>query len=920
MRPNGHKPILLLAIFVIMAVEFVADIVSPLGISDWTCYFIPLLLTAYAGSRFFPYLLAGLLSLLMLAGYYFSPPGLNAQYALTARLIGIAVLWVMALLISRRKEMEETLIRTERALKAISDCKQALVRASTEPALLQEICRLIVGQGGYKLAWVGFPENDERKSVSIAAHAGHDEGYLAQLNLTWANSEMGGGPTGQAIRSGQTVVCHDIQADPMTTTWRAEAAKRGFCGLIVLPLLAEKKVFGILCLYADVVNWFKTDEVNLLKGLADDLAYGLQSLRRRIEHQQTEERLRQLSRAVEQCPVSVVITDTAGRIDYVNPKFVEVSGYTFDEVRGKSPRLLKAGSQPEEFYRRLWQTITAGHEWRGEFLNRKKNGETFWESASISPIKDTGGRITGYVAVKDDITRDKFVEEKVREQAEMLNLAHDAITIRDLDDQITYWNRSAERIYGWSSAEAVGQIAHQLLRVDPGKFSQARQELLARNFWMGEYLVHGKSGQEVLIESTWTLVRDSQGQPKSILTLSVDITCRRRLEQQVTRSQRIESLGTLASGVAHDLNNILTPIMVSIGLLKEQTTDPAFEQLITSLEAGTRRGARLVKQILTFGRGVQGERIPLSLVGVAREIQQFAQETFPKSIQFEFLTPDHLWSVVGDHTQIHQVLLNLAINARDAMPGGGKLTFAFENHVIDSAPSGLNPEFRAGPHVLIQVTDTGMGMSKEIIERIFDPFFTTKPANQGTGLGLSTSLGIIKSHGGGINVYSEPGQGSTFKIYLPASTTGEQSEQPAVNQSGLPMGHNELILLVDDEEAICTSLKKILERSGYRVKTAAHGAEAISIYATHGPEIALVITDMHMPIMDGPATIVALQSMNPKVKIIGSSGLASNGGVAKAASAGVRHFVPKPYTAEKMLHTLRAALDGGPTNDSGSGI
>jgi PAS domain S-box-containing protein len=494
----------------------------------------------------------------------------------------------------------------------------------------------------------------------------------------------------------------------------------------------------------------------------------------------------------------------------------------------------------------------------------------------------------------------------------MLNLAHDAISIRDLDNRITYWNRSAERIYGWSSAEAVGQTTEALLRLDSFRFSAASRQLREKGYWIGELTARAKDGHEVLIEATWTLIRDQQGQPKVVLATSEDITERRRLEQQSTRNQRIESLGTLASGVAHDLNNILTPIMVSISLLKEQSKDPTLTRLLDNLNAGTQRGAQLVKQILTFGHGVKGERSTVSLREIAREIQQLVREAFPKSIEFEIVAPADLWFVTGDHTQLHQVLLNLAINARDAMPTGGKLTLTFQNHVIDPIYAGLNPEARPGPNVLIQVADTGTGMSREIIDRIFDPFFTTKPTGQGTGLGLSTTLGIVKSHGGVITVYSEPGQGSTFKIYLPANPTREQTKQQSVDQSGLPLGRNEFILFVDDEEAIRNAVKKTLERFGYRVLTAANGAEAVSIYAARSAEIAVVITDMNMPVMDGPATIIALQSINPRVKIIGSSGLASNGSVAMAASSGVRHFVPKPYTAEKMLHTLRAVLDDAP--------
>ena len=707
------------------------------------------------------------------------------------------------------------------------------------------------------------------------------------------------------------VVFDDIASDPRFAPWRDSVRASGAAAIAAIPILHDERLFGVLTIKADRPNAFDSEELVLLMGLAADLARCLKNFEEEAARRQTETQLHKLSLAVKHSSAAILITDLKGEIEYVNPKFTEVTGYTFAEAVGQNPRILKSDTVPAEFFRQMWQAISSGHEWRGEFLNRRKNGETYWEMSSISPITDAHGKITGYVAVKDDITRDKLAEEKIREQAQMLNLAHDAITIRDLDGRITYWNRGAERIYGWSSAEAVGQIAGELLKFDPFKLAEDRRRLLEQGYWTGELTAHAKDGHELLVESTWTLVRDAAGHPKSVFATSTDITDARKLEQQVARSQRMESLGTLASGVAHDLNNILTPIMISIGLLKDQVTDTMLLHLLDSLDASTQRGAQLVKQILTFGRGVKGERSPLSLREIAREIQRLIQETFPKSIQLEIAAPDDLWLVIGDHTQLHQVFLNLAINARDAMPDGGRLTFTLQNHAIDPVYAGLNPEARPGPNVLIQVTDTGTGIGKEIIDRIFDPFFTTKAHGQGTGLGLSTTLGIVKSHGGFINVYSEPDHGTTFKIYLPANASAEQSEHRAVIQDGLPRGRNELILFVDDEELIAAVVKKTLERHGYRVLTAANGAEAVSLYAAQGRDIAAVITDMHMPIMDGPATIIALQSMNPGVKIIGSSGLAANGGVAKAASSGVRHFVPKPYTAEKILRTLRDILDGG---------
>ncbi len=911
MRLGNYTYPLFAVIFGITVGEFIFDLSTPLGMADWVVYFIPLSLTIFVGTRYFSYLLAGLFSVLLIVGFYLSPPGAQFGIALAGRLIGMVGFWVMALLVSQRKALETTLRQTERALKTISECNQLLVRATSESALLHEVCRLIVETGGYRLAWVGFRENDAGKSVSIAAYAGCDEGYLAGLQVTWADCERGRGPVGTALRTGQTMVIKNFLTDPQTVPWHKQAAERGFASVISLPLLLNEIVFGVLSIYASEPDAFSPEEFALLKELAEDLNYGIQAQRTRLDHQQAEEvlKIREeiFSTIVGQALDAIVLidADTARFVEF-NASAHEGLGYTREDFLVFGPADIQAQSSPEIVRQDIAQIRQHGS-LSFETRHRHRNGELrdVRVSARLINLRDRD-----YIAaVWSDITEAKRANEKIRDQAELLNLAHDAISIRDLDDRILYWNRSAERIYGWTGAEAVGQFNPKLLKVDGDKSAHARRQLLANGYWTGEFTARTRDDREVLVESGWTLVRDEGGRPKSILDFSVDITEQRKLEQQVARNQRIESLGTLSSGVAHDLNNILTPIMVSIGLLKEQAHDPMMVRLIASLESSTQRGAQLVKQILTFGRGVKGERIPISLREVAREVQQLVQETFPKSIQIEVNLPDSLSLVIGDPTQIHQVLLNLAINARDAMPAGGQLTFTFQNTVIDVADTALNAEVRPGAYVFIQVTDTGTGMSAQTVERIFDPFFTTKPPGQGTGLGLSTSLGIVKSHGGFINVYSEPNQGSTFKVYLPAKAAGESTVPESANPTAVPRGANELILLVDDEEAICTTVKKILERFGYRVITAANGAEAVSLYAARPAEVALVITDMHMPIMDGPAAIVALQSINPRVKIIASSGLAANGGVAKAASSGVRHFVPKPYSAEKMLRAIRDILD-----------
>jgi signal transduction histidine kinase/ActR/RegA family two-component response regulator len=444
--------------------------------------------------------------------------------------------------------------------------------------------------------------------------------------------------------------------------------------------------------------------------------------------------------------------------------------------------------------------------------------------------------------------------------------------------------------------------------LDAARFTEATKVALEKGEWRGEFNLRAKDGRELIVETGWTLVRDPQGNPKSILGISTDITKKKNLEAQMHRAQRMESLGTLAGGIAHDLNNVLAPLLMSVQLLKLKMGDQDGQRLLTTLETNVLRGAKLIKQLLAFGRGVEGERTAVQLDLVVRELEQIIDETFPKSVEFEKLIPADLWQVTGNSTQLYQVLMNLCVNARDAMPAGGRLQIQLENLVLDEIYAGLNLEAKPGSYVTVRVTDTGQGIPAAIRERIFEPFFTTKGQGQGTGLGLSTCLGIIKSHDGFIHCYSEPGKGTVFKVFLPAARGAATSGQNELKSAGLPRGHAELVLVVDDEKAIREVAQRTLEHFGYRVLTAANGAEALAIYRQERDEIAAVLIDMAMPVMDGPAAITALRAINPQVKIISASGLDTVGGARGAIGAGGRVFIPKPYTTEVLLQTLQRVL------------
>jgi two-component system, cell cycle sensor histidine kinase and response regulator CckA len=506
------------------------------------------------------------------------------------------------------------------------------------------------------------------------------------------------------------------------------------------------------------------------------------------------------------------------------------------------------------------------------------------------------------------LNEQKRAEERLREQADMLDRAHDAIIVRDFKDRrIVFWNSGAERLYGWSANEAIGQPVDELILAKPEELGSISTTLLSTGEFRGELKEITKDKKELTVEVWSTLVRNSDGTPRSVLSINNDITEQKKLETQLLRAQRLESIGTLASGVAHDLNNILTPILMCAQALRDDLADEDRQSALSLIEESARRGAAVVKQVLTFARGVEGERVLIKPSHLIEEMVDIARKTFPKSIEIRCHYPDDLWSIEGDPTQLHQALLNLSVNARDAMARGGSLVLAAENFSVDEHYASMTPEAKVGPFVTLQLSDTGTGMPRAIIDKIFDPFFTTKEVGKGTGLGLSTALGIVKSHGGFISVYSEPGKGTTFKLFFPATMTHEQLQQSTTLV--VPMqGNGELILVVDDEPNILGVTKMILEKHHYNVLSAGDGPEALAIFAQRMDSISLVLTDVSMPYMDGAALARALKKMKSDLPIIASTGQGEQAGVADCEALGVRNILAKPYNMQQLLATVHDTL------------
>lgn len=526
-----------------------------------------------------------------------------------------------------------------------------------------------------------------------------------------------------------------------------------------------------------------------------------------------------------------------------------------------------------------------------------------WFETRASPTPD------GIAVHFRDISQRKVAEQRLRDQAMLLDQAQDAILVRDLNHCIAYWNKGATRCYGWTADEAVGQDARKLLYDELGQefFDEAAAQVLSNGEWRGEVRQRTRDGRTLVVDARWSLLRHEDGTPRSVLCINTDVTEKKNLEKQFLRAQRLESLGTLAGGIAHDLNNVLAPIVMTASSLRADEQDPERAEDLLLLVRSAERGADMVKQLLSFARGADGQRVPVELKHVVMDVQQMLRDTFPKNITLQVHVAAKPWTVQGDRTQLNQLLTNLCVNARDAMPQGGTLTIAVEHVHLDDAYSEMNLEAKPGPYVLLRVEDTGTGMPPDVLEHIFEPFFTTKEVGKGTGLGLSTVHALVRQHNGFIHVYSEQGKGTRFKVYLPAMLSRGDAAAAHTHEE-LERGNGEMILVVDDEAPIRAVARRTLERHGYRVMLAANGAEGVALYAQHRKEIALVLTDMTMPVMDGPATILALRSIDPEVRIVGSSGLTANGNVARAVDAGVRHFVPKPYTADVMLKVLRKAL------------
>ncbi|GEM_PF-311174 len=1070
--------------------------------------------------------------------------------------------------ITERSRAEESLRKTNRAYKALSQSNQALIRATDEEELLQEVCRIVREDCGYRLVWVGLAEHDEHKTVRPVAQAGYEEGYLETVNIVWADNERGRGPTGTAIRTRNPVVNRDVKTDPIYAPWRDEAAKRGYASSAAFPLITADMAVGALNVYAGEPGAFDPEEIQLLMELAGDLAFGIIALRQRAERERAEEALRESEERFrslfESATEFIFVLDPHAIIVQANRATIEALGYSEDELTGQRITEFLSPESKETFAKHFPTVVETGY-CRAEMSVVCKDGGFVEVDCACSSIRDDQGAISLFLLSQRDITDRKRAEGRIREQRDFLNnlleslthpfyvvntddytisLANDAavasgvsggstcysathgrttpcndwrhpcplgqvkktglptmvqhvhygkkgeprnievhaypildsegtvkqiieycldvtdrtqaqealrenertlttilslslsgisyfpegkltwtnkammelfgydedekgellgkgahefyeseeeyrrvrdifraqiaegrpaeaearfrtkdgsifignvsvsagspdsavqgttvvisdvtsrkmaeeerlrlmtaieqaaetIVITDQDGTIQYVNPSFETITGYAREEAIGQNPRILQSGEHDEeFYKKMWETLTRgDTWRGHLVNKKKDGKLLEEEATISPVRDESGNIVNYVAVKRDVTDQVLLEKQLYQAQKMESIGTLAGGIAHDFNNILQVVLGYADMLtmSKGKSSPDLPNLETIRKAA-KDGGELVKGLLTFSRQVESKLRPCNLNLKLKRSQKILRRTIPRMIDIELFLADDLKTVNADPIQGEQVLMNLAVNAQHSMPKGGNLTIETRNVTLGDDYCRTHVDAKPGENVQLKISDTGRGIEKEVMEHIFEPFFTTKEAGQGTGLGLSIVYGIVKNHGGHITCSSEPGQGTTFTMYLPA-LPGAAELDPAMTAGDMPAFGTETILLVDDDARVIEMGEQMLMRRGYKVFTAENGAEALEIYRERKDEIDLVVLDLIMPEMGGEQCLEEILKLDPTAKVLIASGYLASRTTNGDTEGGAGGFIAKPFDTREFLRVVREVLD-----------
>ncbi len=632
-----------------------------------------------------------------------------------------------------------------------------------------------------------------------------------------------------------------------------------------------------------------------------------------------------LQMALEQAPDAVLIISTVPRsvptVVYANTAFTRLTGYNREEIVGQSPQVLETSSAQPTFLERIQQMLHDGQPSSWRTFGVRKGGEEFRLDVSLAPLRDDAGDISYLMAILRDVTEEWRVEEALRQNERLLQHIADTLPavlfIFDLDThRLQYVSRESLAVLGYLPDELTGGalVLPELVHAEDISRVGAQMEKLqhAPEGSMVETecrVLHRTGDWKWLMMRTTVSDRFPDGRARQLLGVAVDITESRRLREQLVQASKLESLGRLAGGVAHDFNNLLTVIQSYTEMAQESLPeDHPTRQHLTHILQASEQASNLTNQMLAFARRrIISPRV-FNLNELVTQTEAFLHRLLPENVQMVTVLEPDLWHIHADPTQIEQVILNLAINARDAMPDGGILSIETRNVTLDDDYANQHAEVSPGEYVLLMVSDTGIGMDEGTIARVFEPFFTTKEVGKGTGLGLSTCYGIVKQAGGSIWVYSEPGRGSTFKVYLPRSL--ETATVLPRRQERAPVaGGHETILVVEDNGAVREVAVAALTAHGYRVLQAADAEEALALVEEHGGELHLLLTDVVMPGMSGASLAIVLRERLPHLKVLYTSGYTENVIVHHGVLAEGVAFLPKPYRPVDLARRVREVLD-----------
>jgi two-component system, cell cycle sensor histidine kinase and response regulator CckA len=736
----------------------------------------------------------------------------------------------------------------------------------------------------------------------------HYEFWVDKSDARPVPRPMGKGFASYVLREGKPLLLNEGTRRRMIERGEVEQIGSSSSSWLGVPLRTPQRNIGVLVLqdYDDADTYSQRD-LEFVSSVGDQIAMA-------IERKRSEQEIRLQATALEATANAMVITDTAGNITWVNPAFTALTGYTSDEAVGENPRLLNSGKHSNDLYRDLWSTLLAGNVWQGEMVNRRKDGSLYIEEQVITPVTSESGEVINFIAVKQDITERRHAEKALIESEEryreLVENAIDIIYTHDLQGNFTSVNKAAERITGYAREEAMSMnIAHTIV---PEYLEKAREmvqsKLAGRDVTAYELEILAKDGRRVAVEVN-TRVIFQNGQPYAIQGIARDITERKHLEEQFLQAQKMEAIGLLAGGIAHDFNNLLTAISGYSDLtLKKMEPDHPLRPNVEEIKDAGARAANLTGQLLAFSRKQVLKPRVHNVNAVITEIERMLKRIIRESVELRTVLDPDLGNIKADPGQIEQVIVNLAVNARDAMSGGGTLILETKNIYLNEEDARLHPKLSTGPFVKIIVTDTGEGMDEHVQRRIFEPFFTTKEIGKGSGLGLSTVHGIVKQSGGDIMVESAQGQGTRFEIFLPC--VDENVQKPRWEETSYEeFTGTETILLVEDEEAVRKLVREILGTSGYKVLEAAGGSSALAICDAYTEPIHMLLTDVIMPKMGGVELKQRVVERRPQIKTLYMSGYTDDSVISSGLLDTGTAFIEKPFTPDDLARKVREVLD-----------